>query len=238
MQTDDLLSKIDRKKLPKHIAIIMDGNGRWAKKRHLPRIMGHQAGVEAIRRVVRTCGDLGVKVLTLFAFSTENWQRPKSEVRALMNLLREHITKEAMELKKNNVQLRLSGRVDELPLDCQRELEKTVSLTKESNSLILNIALNYGGRQEIIDAVNKILEKGMKRVEENNFSKFLYTSDLPDPDLLVRTSGESRISNFLLWQIAYTEIYVTPVLWPDFKKEDLYQAIIDYQHRERRFGRV
>jgi len=236
---DDLIKKIRRDRLPKHIAIIMDGNGRWARKRHLPRIMGHRAGVERIREIIRTCGELGVKVLTLFAFSTENWQRPKTEVKALMQLLKEKVEKENEELKKNNVQLRISGRIEELPADCVKVLKKAVTVTKNNDGLIFNVALNYGGRQEIIDAVNKILKnKGIKKIDEDEFAKYFYCSDLPDPDLLIRTSGEYRISNFLLWQIAYTEIYVTPVLWPDFKKDDLYQAIIDYQQRERRFGRI
>ncbi|HCJ67580.1 MAG TPA: isoprenyl transferase [Elusimicrobia bacterium] len=235
---NDLVKQIELDKLPKHIAIIMDGNGRWAKKHHLPRVMGHRAGVETIREIIRSCSDLGIKVLTLFAFSTENWQRPKSEVKALMRLLKEKVAKETNELKKNNVQFRISGRIEELPEDCLKVLKKAVAIMEDNNGLILNIALNYGGRQEIIDAINLILERGIKKIKEDNFSKYLYIPDLPDPDLLIRTSGEYRISNFLLWQIAYTEIYVTPVLWPDFKKDDLYQAIIDYQHRERRFGRI
>lgn len=242
-EEDRLYTQINRKKLPRHIAIIMDGNGRWAKKHHLPRAMGHRAGVETIREITRACGDLGIKVLTIFAFSTENWQRPKSEVKALMNLLKEKVAKETDDLKKNNVQLRLSGRIEELPNDCLKVLKRAVTETKENDGLILNVALNYGGRQEIVDAINSILSQRrggylIKRIKEDDFSKYLYTSGLPDPDLLIRTSGEYRISNFLLWQIAYTEIYVTPVLWPDFKKDDLYQAIIEYQHRERRFGRI
>ncbi len=233
-----IIEQIDRKKLPRHIAIIMDGNGRWARKRHLPRIIGHRAGVEALHNVVRASGELGIKILTLFAFSTENWQRPRSEVRALMRLLEEYINKEINELKKNNVQLQVSGRIDELPESAQVKLKNAIESTEKNTGLILNIALNYGGRQEIVDAVNKILAKGVKKVTEENLRKFFYLPDLPDPDLLIRTSGEYRISNFLLWQIAYSEIYVTPVLWPDFKPEDLYQGVIDYQHRERRFGRI
>ncbi len=235
---DDLLRKIDPDRLPKHIAIIMDGNGRWAKKHHLPRVMGHRAGVENIREIIRSADKLGIKVLTVFAFSTENWQRPKSEVKALMRLLKEKIAKETEELRKNNIQLRISGRTEELPEDCLKVLKKSVAVMKDNTGLILNIALNYGGRQEIIDAVNLILSRGIKRIKEDDFSRYLYMPDLPDPDLLIRTSGEYRISNFLLWQIAYAEIYVTPVFWPDFKKDDLYQAIIDYQHRERRFGKI
>lgn len=235
---DKLHTQIDRKKLPKHIAIIMDGNGRWAKKHHLPRIMGHRAGVERIREMVRAGNDLGIKVLTLFAFSTENWQRPKTEVKALMRLLKEKVAQETEELRKNNVRVRVSGRMEELPTDCVEVMKRAITVTKDNNGLIFNIALNYGGRQEIIDAINKILSEGIKKIKEENFADYLYCPDLPDPDLLIRTSGEYRISNFLLWQIAYTEIYVTPVLWPEFKKENLYQAIIDYQHRERRFGRV
>jgi len=216
----------------------MDGNGRWAKKHHLPRIMGYRAGVEAIREIVRVCAELKIKILSLFAFSSENWQRPRSEVRALMNLLEEHLDKELAELKKNNVQIRFTGRTDELPKGVQVKLKNAIDETKKNSGLILNLVLNYGGRREIVDAVNKILQEGGEEVTEEKFCNYLYSPDLSDPDLLIRTSGEYRISNFLLWQIAYTELYSTPVLWPDFCKSDLYQAIIEYQHRERRFGRI
>ncbi len=235
---ESLLRQIKCEKLPQHIAIIMDGNGRWAKKHHLPRIMGYRAGVEAIREIVRVCAELKIKILSLFAFSSENWQRPRSEVRALMNLLEEHLDKELAELKKNNVQIRFTGRTDELPKGVQVKLKNAIDETKKNSGLILNLVLNYGGRREIVDAVNKILQEGGEEVTEEKFCNYLYSPDLSDPDLLIRTSGEYRISNFLLWQIAYTELYSTPVLWPDFCKSDLYQAIIEYQHRERRFGRI
>lgn len=231
-----LVKKINFGTLPRHIAIIMDGNGRWAKMRGLPRIFGHRAGTESVRETVRACGELKIKALTLYAFSTENWTRPRSEVNALMRLLCVMFRKEWAELNERQVQLRAIGRIHELPQTVQKELKKIVEKLKQNKGLILNLALNYGGRQEIVDAINEILAAGMKKIDENNLNKFLYTKDFPDPDLLIRTSGEQRISNFLLYQTAYSEFYTTKTLWPDFRKKDLYQAILDYQNRERRFG--
>lgn len=230
--------------LPQHIAIIMDGNGRWAKRHRLPRIEGHRAGAVAAKEVVKACGKVGVPVLTLYAFSVENWARPRTEVNALMMLLEEYIQKEMEELVANNVQFRPIGRLHRLPASTQKQLYRAVELTRGNSGLILNLALNYGGRSEIVDAVKAILPEvqgGLLRVEELNektFSRFLYTAGLPDPDLLIRTSGEMRLSNFLLWQLAYAEIWVTPVLWPDFTPNHLMEAIAAYQKRERRFGRI
>jgi len=232
-----LFEELVKKPLPRHIAIIMDGNGRWAKKRGYPRIVGHQKGAESVREAVKSCGELGVEVLTLYTFSTENWSRPKNEINGLMNLLCAMLKKETDNLNKNNVFLRVSGKLNELPEKVQKELHVSIDKLKNNTGLILNLALNYGARQEILDAVNKILALGIKSVDENSFKNYLYTASLPDPDLLIRTSGEYRISNFLLYQIAYSELYITPVLWPDFRKLELYSAIQDYQKRERRFGR-
>lgn len=235
---------IEKGNLPRHIAIIMDGNGRWARRRGKERIAGHQAGIEAVRDTVRAAGELGIEVLTLYAFSSENWNRPKNEVFALMRLLRETLEKETEELKKNNVRLRTIGRLDRLPAFTLHALKKAIERTSDGTGLTLVLALNYGGRGELVDAVRQIVsdvEKrryGVEAVDEGLISRCLYTSGLPDPDLLIRTSGEMRLSNFLLWQMAYTEIWVTDVLWPDFRREHLYQAIESYQSRERRFGRV
>lgn len=235
-QEDPILSQIKKNALPKHIAIIMDGNGRWAKKRGFPRIYGHRAGSETVRRMVEACGELGIKVLTLYAFSTENWRRPKLEVEALMKLLCLKLSSEVNELNENGVRLQTIGRTSELPSNVQEELKKAIRKLENNKGLILNLALNYGGRQEIVDAVNRALASGLKSVDEETLSSLLYTKDLPDPDLLIRTSGEQRISNFLIYQTAYSEFYVTPTLWPDFKKEHLYEAIAAFQNRERRFG--
>jgi len=236
------MEEIDKEKLPRHIAIIMDGNGRWAKKKLLNRISGHMKGVDAVREVVTACRELGIKVLTLYAFSVENWRRPKEEVAALMRLLKEYLVKEAEEMVQNNIRLRAIGRVEDLPLDVQSILQETIKKTGQSDGMILNLALSYGGRSEILHAVQGILsdfQKGRIKPEEitlQRFSQYLWTWGLPDPDLLIRTSGEFRISNFLLWQIAYTELYVTETLWPDFDRQELFKAIADYQSRERRFG--
>lgn len=233
-----------RGNLPRHIAIIMDGNGRWAKQRGLPRIAGHQAGVTSVRDVVEACGQLGIKILTLYAFSKENWRRPKREVMALMRLLRKTVKEEIGELMKNNVKLTAIGNLEDLPKRVRESLQGGIELTKNNTGLVLNLALSYSGRKEIIDAVKAILQAFQKgrinpeNLNEELFSQYLYTAGLPDPDLLIRTSGELRVSNFLLWQLAYTEIYVTDVLWPDFRRRDLYQAIEAYQRRERRFGMV
>ncbi len=243
--TTTLKEKILKKgNLPTHIAIIMDGNGRWAKKRGLPRTAGHKAGVKAVKRVVKAAGDLGVSVLTLFTFSQENWKRPKYEVSAIMKLLYETTKKEIDELDKNNVKLITTGRIEEFSPRRREILQEATQRTKNNTGLILNLALNYGGRTEILDAVKKIAEDVRKnqldpeKLSEEKFSQYLYTKYLPDPDLLIRTSGEMRISNFLLWQTSYTELYITEVLWPNFKALDFYEAIWDYQNRERRFGRV
>lgn len=216
----------------------MDGNGRWARGRGLPRIFGHRAGTKSVREIVRICGELGIEALTLYAFSTENWARPKTEVTALMGLLSKMLFSEVAELNKSGVKLMTVGRTRELPEKVQDELNKAIEKLKSNKGLILNLALNYGGRQEIVDAVNKILELGVKKVDEKTFSQHLYTTSLPDPDLMIRTSGEMRLSNFLLYQLAYAELYVTPVLWPDFRREHLIEALAAYQTRERRFGKT
>jgi undecaprenyl diphosphate synthase len=241
---EELLKLIDRKRLPQHIAIIMDGNGRWAKRHNRTRIVGHLEGTKTIRKIVKFCGEIGIKILTLFAFSTENWNRPKREVYALMKLLFRFLRDEINNLQKNNVKLLASGQIERLPTKVRVELSKTIDATKENKGLILNLALSYGGREEIVRACREIARqvsskrKKIEDIDEESFNNYLYTTGLPDPDLLIRTSGEFRISNFLLWQIAYSEIYVTPVLWPDFNRRDLLLALIDYQRRERRFGRV
>jgi len=237
-----LMEEIDKDNLPKHIAIIMDGNGRWAKKKLLNRISGHMKGVDAVREVVTACRELGIKILTLYAFSIENWRRPKEEVKALMGLLKDYLLKEREEMIQNNIRLSAIGRLEDLPPDVQATLQETMRMTKDCNGMILNLALSYGGRSEILHAVEGILsdfQKGKIKPQEINperFSHYLWTWGIPDPDLLIRTSGEFRISNFLLWQIAYTELYVTETLWPDFDRKELLKAIADYQSRERRFG--
>lgn len=231
-------------KIPRHVAIIMDGNGRWAKQRGLPRIFGHRAGIESVRDVVRTCSEIGVEYLTLYTFSSENWRRPPDEVKSLMFMLKRMLRREVDDLSRRNVRMRAIGRVDQLPDDVREELGRAIEKTKDNNGLKLYLALSYSGRAEIIDAFKKIyalINQGKMSIDdlsEENFPKFLYDPELPDPDLLIRTSGEMRISNFLLWQIAYTEIYITPTLWPDFRKDELLKAIEDYGHRERRFGGI
>jgi len=223
--------------VPTHIAIIMDGNGRWAKKRGLPRLQGHYAGVNAVRRVIEASLDFNIKYLTLYAFSTENWDRPKKEVNGLMKLFPKVIEEEVNRLKTHKVRMRFLGRLKELPDKVQEKLYWIEEQTKNFEDLNLIIALNYSGREELIDAVNKAVREG-KVVNEEIFKGFLYLPDIPDPDLLIRTSGEVRISNFLLYEIAYTELYFTPTLWPDFEKSDLIKAIKAYQKRERKFGKV
>ena len=238
----DLIDEIDRNALPAHIAIIMDGNGRWARKRGLPRVAGHRAGISAVREVVEGSAELGIPVLTLYAFSVENWKRPQTEVSTLMRLLKEYLNKELEAIHKNNIRFRTIGRTDQLDASVRRELEKAIAKTGSNTGMIFNVALNYGGRAEIVDAVNRILHNGGKEaaarggITETEFAAHLYTAGLPDPDLLIRTSGELRISNFLLWQIAYAEIWVTDTLWPDFGKRHLYEAIVAFQKRERRYG--
>ena len=236
------MEEIGKEKLPHHIAIIMDGNGRWAKKKSLNRISGHLKGVNAVREVTTACRELGIKVLTLYAFSIENWKRPADEVNALMGLLKEYLQKECEEMVQNNIRLNAIGRIEDLPVDIQTALRETLEKTKHCDGMILNLALSYGGRSEILHAVLEILsslQKGKIKPEEitiQRFPEYLWTHGIPDPDLLIRTSGEYRISNFLLWQIAYTELYVTETLWPDFDRKELLKAIADYQSRERRFG--
>ncbi|PWU00952.1 MAG: isoprenyl transferase [Terriglobia bacterium] len=239
----ELARTIDPDRLPAHIAIIMDGNGRWAGRRRLPRVAGHQAGVGPVRNTVETCGRLGVKVLTLYAFSVENWKRPRAEVETLWRLLRYYLRQELPELQKNDVRLQAIGRLDALPAPVRKELEAAVEATSSNRGLLVNLAINYGGRAEIIDAVNAILEGARLdgsisslKLDEELIASNLYTASCPDPDLLIRTSGEMRISNFLLWQIAYAELYVTGTLWPDFTRRDLLEAIVEYQKRDRRYG--
>ena len=239
-----LLKSIDFERLPRHVAIIMDGNGRWAKLRRKRRVEGHRAGIASVRDVVETSARLGLQVLTLYAFSVENWKRPKTEVSTLMGLLKHYLRRELKTLLKNNIRFRVIGRQAELPDDVRKELERAVERTQGSSGLQFNIALNYGGRAEITDAVRRLVEEalanggGAKPIDEDAIGARLYTAGQPDPDLLIRTSGEMRISNFLLWQIAYSEIWVTDVLWPDFRRKHLLQAVADYQKRERRYGGI
>jgi undecaprenyl diphosphate synthase len=237
-----LAAEIDPQRLPRHIAIIMDGNGRWAQRRHLPRVAGHRSGVRPVRETIESCAQLGIGWLTLYAFSIENWKRPRAEVETLWYLLRHSLIKELPELKRNGVRLQVIGRIEELPEEVQRDLDSAMVETAANNGLQLTIALNYGGRAELVDAVNTILERERRQgssgqpVTEATIGANLYTVGMPDPDLLIRTSGEMRVSNFLLWQIAYAEIWVTEKMWPDFRRIDLVQAILDYQKRERRYG--
>lgn len=224
-------------KVPKHIAIIMDGNGRWAKRRGLPRYFGHREGAKTVERIIDYALELNIKYLTLFAFSTENWGRPKEEVDTIMSLLVEYINKKVPDLIKRDVRLKFMGRKDELPEMILKSVEEGEEKTKHCKKMHLIIALNYSGRAEIVDAVKNILKDG-KEINEENFKNYLYLPDIPDPDLLIRTSGEIRISNFMLWQLAYTELYFTEVLWPDFDKDEFLKALYDYQSRERRFGKV
>ena len=244
MQTEpvdqDLLKQIDPDRLPKHIAIIMDGNGRWAKRRRLPRIAGHRAGIRAVRQAVEASARIGVPYLTLYAFSVENWKRPHTEVKLLMGLLRQYLKKELSELNRQNIRLEVIGRITELPKPVVEDLNHTLDQTRQNTGMRLVLALNYGARAELVDAVQELLEKakqnGAIKVDEAMLSEHLYTRGFPDPDLLIRTSGELRLSNFLLWQVAYAELWVTETLWPDFTQKDLFQAIIDFQKRERRYG--
>ena len=239
----DLAQAVDAARVPAHIAIIMDGNGRWAGRRRLPRVAGHKAGISPVRVTVETCARLGVKVLTLYAFSVENWKRPRAEVETLWRLLRYYLKQELPDLQKNDIRLQAIGRLEAVPPQVRRELESVVDATSENRGLLVNLAINYGGRAEIVDAVNSILDMARLdgsiaslRMDEDLIATSLYTASSPDPDLLIRTSGEMRISNFLLWQIAYSELYVTETLWPDFTRRDLLQAILEYQKRDRRFG--
>ncbi len=233
-----LARQINFEQLPAHIAIIMDGNGRWASRRHLPRVEGHRSGITAVRDVVETSARIGIDVLTLYAFSLENWKRPEAEVTTLMALLKRYLRLELGTLLKNNIRFRVIGRQQELARDIQNELAEAVDRTATNTGLLFNIALNYGGRAEIVDAVRRLVEAGVaaSEIDERRFGEFLYTAGQPDPDLLIRTSGEMRVSNFLLWQIAYSEIWVTDTLWPDFRAQHLLQAILEYQKRDRRYG--
>ncbi len=240
----DLKSKINLEKLPRHIAVIMDGNGRWAKEHGMPRVFGHRNGVKAVREVTEACTELGIEYLTLYAFSTENWNRPESEVNALMTLLVETIKNEIKTLNENGVRLRAIGDISRLPGKSHKTLLKAIEDTKHNARMTLVLALNYSAKWEIVEAARKLAqatksgEITAEQINEEAFAKALSTTGMPDPELLIRTSGETRISNFLLWQIAYSELYFTPTLWPDFRREHLYQAIIDFQHRERRFGKT
>jgi undecaprenyl diphosphate synthase len=235
---EHLLRQIDPDRLPRHVAVIMDGNGRWAHERRLPRVAGHRAGIDAVRETVETCARLGVQVLTLYAFSKENWKRPRSEVRTLMNLLQEYVRKELDTLLDNNIRLEVIGRLEDLPAAARQELQRALDASRDLDGLQFNIALSYGGRTEIVDACKALIRAGLseEQVDAERFAANLYTAGQPDPDLLIRTSGELRVSNFLLWQIAYAEIWVTETLWPDFRRRHLFQAILDYQQRERRYG--
>ncbi|KAB2879330.1 isoprenyl transferase [bacterium] len=230
--------------LPRHIAIIMDGNGRWAKERGMPRIAGHNQGVKSVKEIVEACGELGIEALTLYAFSQENWKRPTWEVSALMKLLMRTINNEIDNLNSNNVRIKTIGHIELLPPETLKQVQTAINITKSNTGLVLNLALSYSARIEIMDAVKKIAKNiiqnsiNFEKIDEDFFSKNLDTWDLPDPDLVIRTSGEYRISNFLLWQIAYSEIYITDTYWPDFRKPQLYEAIRNYQKRERRFGKV
>ncbi len=238
-----IAAQLDPKRLPAHIAIIMDGNGRWARQRNFPRIMGHKAGVDPVRTVVETCAQLGIEALTLYAFSVENWKRPRHEIEGLWRLLRFYLRRELPNLARNDIQLMAIGRLESLPAPVQAELQAVMEETSRNRGMRLNLAINYGGRTELVDAVNSMLENARLEgnldaleITEEGIAEHLYTAGLKDPDLLIRTSGEMRISNFLLWQIAYAELYVTETLWPDFTRTELLEAISDFQNRERRFG--
>jgi undecaprenyl diphosphate synthase len=237
-----LLEQLDARRLPQHVAIIMDGNGRWAERRHLPRVAGHRAGVRAAREIIETCARLKISALTLYAFSMENWRRPKTEIDFLMRLLRDYLRKELPAIQKNNIRLLVIGRAQQLPAAVARDIQEAMRSTAQNTGMKLVVALNYGGRAELVDAFNAILERirqdGMPnfQADEQTIADHLYTAGLPDPDLLIRTSGEMRVSNFLLWQIAYAEIYVTETLWPDFNRARLLEALVDFQRRERRYG--
>jgi undecaprenyl diphosphate synthase len=238
-----LLEKLDLAQLPRHVAVIMDGNGRWAQKRHLPRIAGHRSGTQSARTTIETCARLKIEALTLYAFSVENWRRPKTEIDFLMALLREYLRKEMPLLQKNNIRMRFLGRIDELPAGVQDDVRDAMEKTAGNKGMVLCVALNYGGRAEIVDAMNAILSErnghgASHKITEEQLSRHLYTDGLPDPDLLIRTSGEMRVSNFLLWQIAYAEIFVTETLWPDFNRARLLEALLEFQKRERRYGGI
>jgi undecaprenyl diphosphate synthase len=238
-----LLEKLDLTRLPRHVAVIMDGNGRWAQKRHLPRIAGHRSGTQSARTTIETCARLKVEALTLYAFSVENWRRPKTEIDFLMQLLREYLRKEMPLIQKHEIRMRFLGRVEELPAGVQNDVREAMEKTAGNKGMVLCIALNYGGRAEIVDAVNAVIAErngagAPLPITEEQLSRHLYTEGLPDPDLLIRTRGEMRVSNFLLWQIAYSEIFVTETLWPDFNRARLLEALVEFQKRERRYGGI
>jgi undecaprenyl diphosphate synthase len=237
---ENLLRRLDFGRLPQHVAIIMDGNGRWAASRRLPRVEGHRAGTEAVRAAVETSARLGIRVLTLYAFSVENWKRPDTEVSALMGLLRRYLRLELKTILSNNIRFRVIGQRDRLGREIVRELEAAEVRTATNTGMIFNIALSYGGRAEIVEATQRILRAGLDpdQLDEQTFASYLYTAGQPDPDLLIRTSGEMRVSNFLLWQIAYAEIWVTDALWPDFRARHLFEALVEYQKRDRRYGAI
>ena len=237
---ETLVRQLDFSRLPRHVAVIMDGNGRWAANRHLPRVEGHRAGIDAVRDTVETSARLGLPVLTLYAFSVENWKRPETEVSALMGLLKHYLRLELRSLLKNNIRFRIIGRPERLAPEIRAELSDAEQRTQGNTGLQFNIALNYGGRAEIVDAARQAIRAGVdpEALDEPTFASFLYTAGQPDPDLLIRTSGELRVSNFLLWQIAYAEIWVTDALWPDFRARHLLEALVDYQKRDRRYGGV
>ena len=232
----DLLTQIDFARLPRHIAVIMDGNGRWAHRRRLPRAAGHSAGVKSVKEIVESCTRLGIPALTLYAFSVENWKRPKSERDVLWRLLREYLRRELPEIHANNVRFQTIGRPEQLPQAVQDDLRDAIRTTAQNTGMVMTVALNYGARAELVDAFNKLLKESRREITEEDIDRALYTNGLPDPDLLIRTSGELRVSNFLLWQIAYSEIWVTDTLWPDFGRRHLLQSIVDYQKRDRRYG--
>ena len=238
-EEEALARAIDPARLPAHVAIIMDGNGRWAKRRNLPRVAGHKAGMRTVRTVIETCTQMRLKALTLYAFSVENWKRPRTEVEVLWRLLRAYLQTELAEIERQHIKLTAIGRLDALPPQVRAELEAAIERTAANDGLQLNLAINYGGRAELVDAVKALVEESKRGeivIDEQAISSHLYTAGIPDPDLLIRTSGEMRVSNFLLWQIAYAELYVTSTLWPDFTRADLLRAVLDYQRRDRRFG--
>jgi undecaprenyl diphosphate synthase len=239
-EEETLARQVNFERLPRHIAVIMDGNGRWAAQRHLPRVEGHRAGIDSVRDIVESSARLGIQVLTLYAFSVENWKRPVTEVSTLMSLLKRYLRLELNTLLKNNIRFRVIGRFDELAPDVQSELKAAEDKTAGNAGMQFNIALNYGGRAEIVEAARRMIadDVDVEDVDEARFAAYLYTAGQPDPDLLIRTSGEMRVSNFLLWQIAYAEIWVTDTLWPDFRTRHLLEAILDYQKRERRYGGI
>lgn len=238
MNINRLQKQIDMARLPHHMAFIIDGNGRWAKKRGLPRTIGHKAGVETVKNTVEYCLEIGIKVASFYTFSTENWNRPKAEIDEIFNLLRDYINKNTDEYKAKGVKLITSGDLTKLPSDIQKALKKAKEQTKNNSKLIVNIAINYGGRDEIIKAVNNLIKKGVKSVTKETFAKELYTANLPELDIIVRTSGERRLSNFMLYQSAYSELYFPKIYWPAFNKKEFYKALIEYQKRNRRFGAI